>query len=251
MIGLSKLDDKDGKASDGKPFAGRIDQRELDGTEVTDPPMLELRGRFDAHIGKHADSCGIQDFAAWLQAPFKPKSLADCRCEERAQELAPLLSRPASTHHHSGDGLVSRFGRSAQKGQENWRALDAAIANGGAATLYGPAEQVGGVKSNFTTGKHVVVCLAIGREMVEERMREFHIVFDPDVRATEASRALWDQLIAKHVPPDVDLSDVEPKTRYLILHTMIFGQGNDRFGPVVRKYYPDKQRLLGKVGRNI
>ena len=84
IIGLPKLDDKDGKASDGKPFAGRIDQRELDGTEVTDPPMLELRGRFEAHIGKHADSCGIEVFATWLQAPHKaphnPKSLSDSIC---------------------------------------------------------------------------------------------------------------------------------------------------------------------------
>ena len=147
--------------------------------------------------------------------------------------------------------MVWRFGRSQQKGQENWKVLDAAIAKGGAATLYGPAEQVGGVKSWFTTGKHVVVCLAIGTEMFENKMREFHIVFDPDVRATEVSQALWAELIAKHVPPDASLSDVEPKTRYLVLHTMIFGQGNDRFGPVVRKYYPDKQRLLGKMGRKI
>jgi hypothetical protein len=255
MIGLPKLDDKDAKASDGKPFAGRVDQRELDGTEETDPPMRELRGRFEAHIGKHADSCGIEVFAAWLQAPHKaphnPKALADSICEERAKDLAPLLSRPGTSHHHSGDGLVWRFGRSSQKGQENWKALDDAIAKGGAATLYGPAEQVGGVNSWFTTGKHVVVCLAIGREKVEEKIREFHIVFDPDVRATAATCALWGDLIAKHVPPDASLSDVEPKTRYLILHTMIFGQGNGRFGPVVRKYYPDKQRLLGKIGRNM
>lgn len=82
--------------------------------------------------------------------------------------------------------------------------------------------------------------------------RRFYVVFDPDVWATAQSSATWNALIERE---DIKINELKKDLPYAalykIMRAMILGEKPDKFGPLIRKYYPDTKSAMKGINRNL
>lgn len=221
-----------------------MEQKQIKGNGNSAVFLSEVRQRFERALGE-SDACTFLVLTKWLQAPVSNDGKADSNCGERAKDLAPLLkgSDIAGEAYEPSSGLSSNIGSPYPK---KWELLENRLKEGRVAILKGPAGEVGGPRSVFEKGFHVVLFLSTGNE---DRTRKCYVGFDPDISATDDSRKLWGELVNENNTTNAGVRNLEPIRLYQITKTMILGRGNAGVGPLIRKYYPDREKGLGKIAR--
>ncbi|MBC3840580.1 hypothetical protein GXW82_10880 [Streptacidiphilus sp. 4-A2] len=84
--------------------------------------------------------------------------MMDNNCQRRAKEVGALLS-PGKEGLFTPADLGSVLSP-----PKTWAGIDTALKSERAVYVNGPAGHVGGAMSNFTTGFHVIVFLAVGKD---------------------------------------------------------------------------------------
>jgi hypothetical protein len=208
-----------------------IEQRPVQAGDQTAPASIQdIRGRItravDATQGSALDRLKI-----WLQMPSEP-GFTDPTCLIRAADVGARLSSTGQQSYEP-PSLASAIGL-----QGRWKAIDAQLQAGTAVKVKGSTGHVGGSRSRFldvkdNTGFHVIVFLAKG---TAADARGFYLGFDPDVTATDETRAKWAELI----PANTSFQNINDPVRSVeIIKAMIVGDVQTGFGPLVRKYYID------------
>lgn len=220
----------------------RIKQLPITGAEVTKPPLNEIRDKFREKIGTEI-SFSLAKFSQWLQGPTMATGATDGDCEQRAGALAPRLCKDGTIHFAGGQNLANNLGATLE---EKWKSIDRYLEKSAVVTMKGTAVQFGGEKSNFSSGKHVVIFVGFGKDVgVNGKEEEFYIAFDPDVFATTDCRSLWTTLLQRHETQQEKFPNLSAQKLFAILTGMLFGEdGGPGFGPVFRKYYPNKQERM-------
>lgn len=217
-----------------------IEQKSIKDGGKTAVSLGALRKLFTDALGA-PESCSIEMLKDWLQAPVWDDGKADSNCEVRARKLAPLLNRTGQPYSPSLETAVG--GTTFQK---KWELLDTKLNGGTVAVIKGPAEHVGGTESIFKKGFHALLFLCTG---VDKKGNPFYVGFDPDISATEESRELWDKLVKQHQTVNKEVKNLEPEKLHQMITTMILGESGTGFGPLIRKYYPDRSKGFPKITR--
>ncbi len=223
-----------------------MEQKPIKGDSTLD--VNWIRQKFAAALGPSDLEFSVLN--RWLQAPVSKAGTPDKDCEIRAKKLAPLLNRTGNPYEASL-AVDMAYGTSFQ---QKWAHVDKTLAAGTVVILKGPAGAVGGQKSVFQDGFHVVLLLDVRLEAnkskptyVGEKRRPCYVGFDPDISATEESQRLWDKLVKESGSSNDKLESLEKSKLSVILRKMIFGEGIAGVGPLIRKYYPDRSKGLGKI----
>ena len=220
----------------------RIEQKQIKGTGNTAISLNVIRQQFEKSLGEYP-ACTFLVLNQWLQAPVSDTGKSDCECEKRAKDLAPLLNRHTEAAYSPSSGLSSTIGKPFQ---EKWDLVDESLKKGRISIIKGAAEQIGGQDSVFKHGHHVVLFLSTG---AEERTRKCYVGFDPDISATKESQNLWDKLVKDNETENKKVKNLESAQLYHMVRTMILGEGASGVGPLIRKYYPDREKGLDKIQR--
>ncbi|MFE5766929.1 hypothetical protein ACFQ7O_00950 [Streptomyces sp. NPDC056485] len=217
-----------------------IEQAYVQADDKPTPSLKEIRDRIAKAVDATEGSTGFKRLASWLQMPVDSAfgKMMDSNCQARAKAVGALLS-PGK------DGLFTPADLgSVLSAQAAWTGIDTALKAERAVYVNGPAEHVGGAKSKFTTGFHVIVFLAVGKEADD---RVYYLGLDPDVSATAESRAAWKALVAGE--PETKPEEFTAAKSLEVVKSMILGDKEGGFGPLVRKYYVDTTAKFPKINR--
>ncbi|MFJ7209633.1 hypothetical protein ACIQWR_39640 [Streptomyces sp. NPDC098789] len=216
-----------------------IEQAYVQAGDKPTPALKDIRDRIAKAIDETAGSTGLERLRCWLQMPVDSAfgKMMDSNCQGRAKEVGALLSPGKDGLFTPGD-LGSVLSASAA-----WAGIDTALKSERAVYVNGPADHVGGAKSKFTTGFHVIVFLAVGKDADE---RVYYLGLDPDVSATPESRAAWKALVAGE--SETKPEDFTAVKSLGVVTSMILGEESG-FGPLVRKYYVDTTAKFPKIKR--
>ncbi|MER5883693.1 hypothetical protein ABT160_07680 [Streptomyces sp. NPDC001941] len=208
------------------------------GDEPT-PALKDIRDRIATAVDA-TDGSGLERLTCWLQMPVDSSfgKMMDSDCQGRGNRIGGLLS-PAKGGLFKPADLGSVLVASAA-----WAGIDKALKAGSAVFVNGPAEHVGGATSKFTSGFHVIVFLAVGKDTDES---VYYLGLDPDVSATTESRKAWETLVSGK--PETKPADFTPAKSLGVVRTMILGDAESGFGPLVRKYYVDTTAKFPKIKR--
>lgn len=204
------------------------------------PALKDIRERISKAVDATEGSTGLKRLACWLQMPVDSTfgKMMDSNCQARAKEVGALLS-PGTGGLFTPADLGSVLSPSAA-----WNGIDAALKAERAVYVNGPADHVGGARSKFTSGFHVIVFLAVGEDSDES---VYYLGLDPDVSATEESRAAWKALVAGE--PETKPEEFTAAKSLGVVKSMILGDEEGGFGPLVRKYYVNTTAKFPKIKR--
>ncbi|MFG2394141.1 hypothetical protein ACGFYF_35370 [Streptomyces lavendulae] len=90
----------------------------------------------------------------------------------------------------------------------------------------------------------MIVFLAVGKDADGSF---YYLGLDPDVSATTESRAAWKALVAGD--PETKPEEFTPAKSLGVVKSMILGDGDTAFGPLVRKYCVDTTAKFPKIKR--
>jgi hypothetical protein len=210
-----------------------IDQAYVQSGDETTPTVKDIRERISQAVDTTTGTA-LERLTCWLQMPADTtfKRMLDSDCQGRARRVGGLLSRETGGLYEPS-GLSVKF-----RVPEKWSAIDKAVKAGRAVYVNGSTGHVGGALSHFKNdsniGFHVIVFLAVGQEI---EGRGYYLGFDPDVSATEESRAAWTALVAGGT--QTKPQDFSAAKSLEVIKSMILGTAESGFGPLVRKYYVD------------
>ncbi|MFF3019411.1 hypothetical protein [Streptomyces sp. NPDC057939] len=204
------------------------------------PALGDIRDRIANAVDATKGSTGLERLVCWLQMPVDSSfgKMKDSNCQGRAKGIGALLSPEK-------DGLFTPADLgSVLSAPAAWAGIDTALKAERAVYVNGPAEHVGGAKSKFTSGFHVIVFLAVGKDADD---RVYYLGLDPDVSATAESREAWTGLVAGE--PETKPEDFTAAKSLGVVKSMILGAEEGGFGPLVRKYYVDTTAKFPKINR--
>ncbi|MFB6894553.1 hypothetical protein ACFCX4_35250 [Kitasatospora sp. NPDC056327] len=220
-----------------------IPQAYVQAGDRTAPSIQTVRARISQAVGT-TPGTAVERLKVWLQMPTDAtfKDMIDNNCKPRAEKLGEWLS--------PGDKGLLKPSLASKVGLEGrWSALARGLEADRAVLVDGAANHVGGPESKFRNdegrGFHVILFLANGLE--QPSGREYFLGFDPDVSATTEARNAWLSLgIGTTL---VDAQNFDAVRTDQVINTMILGDGQDVFGPLVRKYYVDRTAVFPPVKR--
>jgi hypothetical protein len=214
-----------------------IEQAYVQAGDQTTPAVQDVRTRISQAVDATAGPV-LDRLKFWLQMPADSMFMAmlDNDCQVRAKGVGGRLSS-AGMYEPSDLSVALTI-------QDKWAAVDAAVQAGRAVYVNGAATHVGGNRSKFQAGFHVIVFLAVGQDPTGRR---FYLGFDPDVSATAESRRKWQPLVLGDTLAKVRLFDDAKSIQ--VIKAMILGDGPDGFGPLVRKYYVETDKPFPRVIR--
>ncbi|MFF7296480.1 hypothetical protein [Streptomyces sp. NPDC008265] len=217
-----------------------IEQAYVQAGDKPAPALKEIRDRIAKAVDATEGSTGLERLACWLQMPVDSGfgKMMDSNCQGRAKKVGALLS-PTKEGLFTPADLGSVLSASAA-----WAGIDIALKAERAVYVNGPADHVGGTTSKFTSGFHVIVFLAVGKDADD---RVYYLGLDPDVSATTESRAAWQALVAGE--PETKPEEFTPAKSLGVVRSMILGDEEGGFGPLVRKYYVDTTAKFPKIKR--
>ncbi|GLV87473.1 hypothetical protein Slala03_71620 [Streptomyces lavendulae subsp. lavendulae] len=216
-----------------------IKQAYVQAGDKPEPALKEIKDRIATAVDATEGSTGLKRLACWLQMPVDSAfgKMMDSNCQARAKEVGALLS--------GKDGLFTPADLgSVLSAPAAWTGIDKALKAGSAVYVNGPADHVGGAQSKFTSGFHVIVFLAVGKDADGS---VYYLGLDPDVSATAESRAAWKALVAGE--PETKPEEFTPAKSLGVVKSMILGDGDTAFGPLLRKYYVDTTAKFPKIKR--
>jgi hypothetical protein len=204
------------------------------------PPLKDIKDRIATAVDSTEGSTGFERLTCWLQVPCDSAfgKMMDRDCMPRAKKVGALLS-PGKGGLFTPADLGSMLNPSV-----TWAGIDTALKAGRAVYVNGPAEHVGGDKSTFTTGFHAIVFLAVG---VLPDGNVYYLGFDPDVSATTESREVWEAWVAGD--PERKPEDFTADESLGAVKSLMLGDEEDGFGPLVRKYYVITTDKFPKINR--
>jgi hypothetical protein len=213
-----------------------IEQAYVQAGDVTTPASATLRARISQAVDDTVADTVLDRLKVWLQMPTNSLfvGMLDKLCEERAKNVGDRLS-------HDTGGLYNPADLSAALDiAAKWTGISNILHGDRVVTVKGPTGHVGGAKSMFNntegTGFHVIVLLATGQE---PGGRHFFLGFDPDVSATTECRHTWIPFALGGGGTVAKVSAFTDAQCTRVIKTMILGDSQDGFGPLVRKYYVD------------
>ncbi|MFE2527223.1 hypothetical protein ACFXEL_23575 [Streptomyces sp. NPDC059382] len=217
-----------------------IEQAYVQAGDKPTPALKDIRDRIAKAVDATEGSTGLKRLACWLQMPVDSAfgKMMDSNCQGRAKEVGALLS-PGKDGLFTPADLGSVLSASAA-----WAGIDTALKSERAVYVNGPAEHVGGVKSKFTSGFHVIVFLAVGKDADD---RIYYLGLDPDVSATAESRVVWTALVAGET--ETKPEEFTAAKSLGVVKSMILGDEEGGFGPLVRKYYVNTTAKFPKINR--
>ncbi|MFH9044324.1 hypothetical protein ACH4FA_34010 [Streptomyces sp. NPDC017966] len=205
------------------------------------PALKDIKDRITTAVYSTQGSTGLERLKWWLQVPrdsaFEAKMM-DSDCMPRAERVGALLS-PGKGGLFTPADLGSVLNPSA-----TWAGIDTALKAGRAVYVNGPAGHVGGAESKFTTGFHVIVFLAVGKDADGN---VYYLGFDPDVSATTESREAWKALVAGD--PEKKPEDFTADESLGVVKSLMLGDEEGSFGPLVRKYYVTTTAKFPRINR--
>ncbi|MFI8266283.1 MULTISPECIES: hypothetical protein [unclassified Streptomyces] len=218
-----------------------IKQAYVQADDKPTPALGDVRDRIATKVAATEGSTGLKRLACWLQMPVDStfKKMMDADCKERAKSVGTLLSGEGGLFTPADLGSVI-------SAPAAWAGIDKALKAGSAVYVNGPADHVGGAQSQFTTGFHVIVFLAVGKDADGS---VYYLGLDPDVSATTESREAWKTLV-KGEPETKPEEFTAPKSLGVVT-SMILGEGDTGFGPLVRKYYVDTTAKFPRIKRGV
>lgn len=210
-----------------------IEQKPVQVGDKTAPASIsDIRQRITLAV-EATEGTALARLKVWLQMPADT-TVGDNDCKVRAEDVGTRLSTDGKKAYLESSLSV------ALNLKQRWEAIDKKLTAGQAVAINGAANYVGGDKSNFKLGFHVIVFLAVGTDADGGR---FYLGFDPDISATEASRAKWKEL----VPVSTSIAGITDTAKSVqIIKAMILGDSTSGFGPLVRKYYVDTTKAFPK-----
>jgi len=215
----------------------RIEQKQLEGGEVTQPKLADLRTLFQQRLPKEKDTA-LKDLEDWLQCPNYGGD-----CEQRATALASKLSPSDSkVKPKAPDFTDARFSSLSDKWTSVKKSLDINVP----VIVKGLDTFIGGDQSSFKSGAshHVVLFLAYGKDGVGGG--EYFVGFDPDVKATAATWAAWEALGGPVKGPPLGL-DAAKLNKFI--SDMVVATSGQVLGTLFRKYYVDQSKVFPKIDR--
>lgn len=228
-----------------------MDQKPIKGTGHTALSLNEIRQKFESALGP-ASECTFLVLKDWLQAPVSDTGLADNLCDQRAHALAKRLNR--NNKEPFEPKLIVALGSATF--EKKWEEVDRHLLDNTIVILKGPAKAVGGTASVFKQSYHAMLLLSVRLEGAGKtgdkagRKRSCYVGFDPDISATQESRDLWGKLVGECQTTNSGVKNLTAAQLSRIVKTMILGEGTTGVGPLIRKYYPDRTKGVGKVDRN-
>ncbi|WP_327302250.1 hypothetical protein OG730_00825 [Streptomyces sp. NBC_01298] len=217
-----------------------IEQAHVQAGDKPTPALKDIRDRIATAVGETEGGTGLKRLTCWLQMPVDSAfgKMMDVNCQERAKVVGALLS-PGEGRLFTPADLGSVINASAA-----WTGIDTALKSERAVYVNGPASHVGGAESNFKSGFHVIVFLAVGKDADD---RVYYLGLDPDVSATTESRAAWKALVSGE--PETKPEEFTPAKSLGVVKSMILGDKDAGFGPLVRKYYVDTTAKFPRIKR--
>jgi hypothetical protein len=219
-----------------------IEQGPVQAGDQTAPASIQdIRGRITLAVDATQGSA-LDRLKTWLQMPSEP-GFTDPTCLIRAADVGARLSSDGQPYEPTS--LASSIGL-----PRKWGTIDAWLQTGKAVKIHGSTGHVGGSRSRFldvkdNTGFHVIVFLAKGTAAADGR--GFYLGFDPDITATDETRAKWVEL----VPANTSFQSInDPAPSVAIIKAMILGDAQTGFGPLIRKYYVDTSVAFPAIKRS-
>ncbi|MFJ4714313.1 hypothetical protein [Streptomyces sp. NPDC088785] len=204
------------------------------------PGLKDIRDRIAKAVDATEGGTGIERLSCWLQMPVDATfgKMKDSNCQGRAKAIGALLS-PGKGGLFTPADLGSVMSAPAA-----WAGIDTALKAERAVYVNGPAEHVGGARSKFTSGFHVIVFLAVGKDADDH---VYYLGLDPDVSATVESRAAWTTLVGGE--PGTKPEEFTTARSLEVVKSMLLGDEEGGFGPQVRKYYVDTTAKFPRINR--
>ncbi|WP_424213750.1 hypothetical protein ACN20G_17655 [Streptomyces sp. BI20] len=222
-----------------------IKQAYVQADDKPSPALKDVRDRIATAVAATTGATGLKRLAYWLQVPETSefKKMLDSNCHGRAEAIGGVLSSG-----EAGGLLTPADLGSVSSPAVTWAAIDTGLKAGRAVYVKGPAGHVGGGVSRFAIGFHVIVFLAVGKE---SDGTVYYLGLDPDVSATTESRDAWKALVKAPVEGGAEVKPAEftVEAGLAAVKTLILGDGDSGFGPLVRKYYVDTTAKFPRTQR--
>ena len=218
-----------------------IEQKRVEIGATTAPTIPALSKKITEAVDATKGSA-FERLKFWLQMPTDStfKAALDKDCKVRAGDVGKALSTGGTPYLPAALSAMS-------DPKTTWKGFDAKLATGVTVTIEGASSHVCGDKSYFpnkdNTGFHVIVFLAAG---ADSDGSHFYLGFDPDVSATEASRAKWNEVVSTSTKIK-EVTDTEESTK--IIKAVLLGDSTHAFGPLIRKYYVDIDKKFPQIKR--